>query len=73
MTVFCEDCTHATQRAQSSFKWLCAAYKKDPQETYVRRNEVNEPMYRCYEIQKKFKGDCPSFEKAKRIENGEAG
>lgn len=69
MTVYCEDCTHANQRTLPSFKWLCGAYKKEPEPTYIKKHETTEPMMRCVEVQRKFKGECPYFEKLKGIEN----
>lgn len=67
MTVYCEDCTHATNRGESVYKWRCLAVHTEIKETYVRRKTIHEPLGKCCVINKD--GDCRLYESLKRIEN----
>lgn len=70
MTVYCEDCTHATQRNERFYKWLCMFSPKEPEINFVKRGVVGEPYERC--SKKNKDGRCPDYEKLRKIDD-EAG
>lgn len=68
MTVYCEDCTHATLRNLHDYQWLCMASPLPPIQSFVKRDVVSEPYLRCKK--KNDRGECPDFEQLKKVENG---
>lgn len=67
MTVYCEDCTHATQRHPDKlYRWLCMASPVEPKEGFIRKNVLSGPPYKKCETVNKD-GNCQLYEKLKRI------